>query len=112
MCSGIGFIISAFTLSIGTSVVENLIFLFFEKLGASNTICAISVVVTVVFEIPIFHFSSELLNMYGAANLQIVACIAYVIRVVGYTFIPKDHVVLVLFFEPLHGVTYACSKTS
>jgi len=44
--------------------------------------------------------------------LQKAACLAYIIRVVGYTFIPKDHVILVLLLEPLHGVTYGLAKTS
>jgi MFS family permease len=110
--AGIGFIISFITLNMGVSVVENLIFLFFEKLGGSNSVCGASVVVTVIFEIPIFQYSSKLLDMYGAEALQKVACFAYVIRVVGYTFIPQDHAVLVLLLEPLHGLTYACAKTA
>lgn len=110
---GIGFMISIITLSIGTSVVENLIFLFFQdELGGSNSICGVSILVTVIFEVPIFHFSSRLLNRYGKDTLQKVACFAYVVRVVGYTLIPKEYVALVLLFEPLHGVTYACSKTA
>jgi len=49
----------------------------------------------------------------GAEVLQIIACLAYIVRVVGYTFIPKNHIVLpLLLLEPLHGVTYACSQTS
>ena len=110
--TGIGFIISTITLSMGTSIVENLIFLFFDKLGASNTTCGTSVAVTVLFEVPIFQYSTILLQTYGAENLQKVACLAYVIRVVGYTFIPKDHVIFILLLEPLHGVTYACAKSS
>ena len=111
-CAGAGFIVSTITLNMGTSIVENLIFLYFQELGASNTICGFSIVVTVLFEIPIFQYSSQLLGMFGAEALQKIACVAYVFRVVGYTFIPKDHVALVLLFEPLHGVTYACAKTS
>jgi len=89
-----------------------LIFLFFETLGGSNFICGLTVVVTVVFEIPIFHFAPKLLDFFGTENLQVIASLAYVIRAVGYTFVPKEHVSLVLLFEPLHGITYACSKTS
>ena len=111
-CTACGFIISAMTLNMGTSVVESLIFLFFESLGGSYAICGLSVVVTVVFEIPIFHYAPRLLAYFGAEALQKIACLAYITRVVGYTYIPKDHMALVLFFEPLHGVTYACSKTS
>lgn len=108
-----GFMISTISLCMGTSVVENLVFLFFQnELGGSNTICGVSILVTVIFEVPIFQFSAKLLSKYGQETLQKVACLAYVVRVVGYTFIPKEYVALVLLFEPLHGVTYACSKTA
>jgi len=113
--TGFGFLLCAFCLNMGTSVVENLIFLFFESLGGTNspfTICGLSVLVTVLFEIPIFHYSPILLAYFGAEILQIIACLAYVTRVVGYTYVPQDHMALVLFFEPLHGVTYGCSKLS
>jgi len=110
--SACGFIISSISLNMGTSVVENLIFLYFESLGGTNTICGLTVVVTVLFEIPIFHYAPHLLAYFGAATMQKIACFAYIIRVVGYTFVPQDHMALVLLFEPLHGVTYACSKTS
>merc|ERR1711884_46530 len=109
---GTGFLISAILLSMGTSVVENLIFLFFESLGASYTLCGFSVLVTVVFEIPIFYFAPRLLDRIGPMMLQNIACITYIVRVIGYTFIPNKQSALVLLFEPLHGVTYACSKTS
>eukprot|EP00546_Thalassionema_frauenfeldii_P007940 CAMPEP_0178932354 /NCGR_PEP_ID=MMETSP0786-20121207/22539_1 /TAXON_ID=186022 /ORGANISM="Thalassionema frauenfeldii, Strain CCMP 1798" /LENGTH=247 /DNA_ID=CAMNT_0020609573 /DNA_START=606 /DNA_END=1346 /DNA_ORIENTATION=- len=108
-----GFVICNFFLAMGMSVVESLIFLFFEQgLGSSNTLCGLTVLVTVVFEIPIFHYAPKLLERYGLEILQQIACLAYVTRVVGYTFVPKNHVALILLFEPLHGVTYACSKTS
>jgi len=113
--TGFGFLLCAFCLNMGTSVVENLIFLFFESLGGTNspfTICGLSVLVTVLFEIPIFHYSPILLAYFGAEILQIIACLAYVTRVVGYTYVPQDHMAFVLFFEPLHGVTYGCSKLS
>uniref|UniRef100_A0A7S2N1P0 Major facilitator superfamily associated domain-containing protein n=1 Tax=Helicotheca tamesis TaxID=374047 RepID=A0A7S2N1P0_9STRA len=108
----VGYILSSFTLSMGTSVVESLIFLFFESLGSSSTMCGLTVVVTVVFEIPIFQMSPKLLELFGPEKLQEIACLAYITRVVGYTFIPKNRMWMVLFLEPLHGVTYACAKTS
>jgi Na+/melibiose symporter-like transporter len=111
--SSLGFLFSATTLCMGTSVVENLIFLFFEEtLGGTNFQCGLTVVVTVIFEIPIFHYAPKILLAFGYQSMQKVACIAYITRVIGYTFIPRDKMYLVLFLEPLHGVTYACSKTA
>jgi len=110
--SKIGFLASLIALNIGTSVVENLIFLYFENLGTSYTICGVSVLVTVVFEIPVFYFAPQILDRVGPEMMQKVACLAYIVRVLGYTFIPKDYGALVLLLEPLHGVTYGCAKTS
>ena len=111
--TALGFLFSAITLCMGTSIVESLIFLYFEQdLGGSNTVCGVTVVVTVLFEIPLFYYAPRLLQRYGPQTLQQVACVAYIVRVVGYTFIPEGYILLVLFLEPLHGITYACSKTS
>lgn len=39
-----------------------------------------------------------------------ISALAYTTRVVGYTLVPNEWLVLVL--EPLHGVTFACLKTA
>lgn len=109
---GVGFLFAICCLSMGTSVVESLVFLFFEFLGGSNTLCGITVALTVMFEIPIFQIAPWLLQWVGAGPLQLVAGLSYIVRVVGYTLIPKNHIAFVLLLEPLHGVTYACSQTS
>ena len=109
---GIGFIFSKFTLNMGTSVVEQLIFLFFNYLGSSNTMCGLTVAVTVMFEIPIFEYAPEMLKRFGLGILLQISSLAYIVRVVGYSIIPKQYPALVLLLEPLHGVTYACSKAS
>lgn len=109
---GASFVLCFFTLNSGTSVVENIIFLFFDELGGSNTFCGITVAVTVMFEIPIFHYASSILQIIGEAGIQQIACLAYVLRVIGYSLIPKNHMISILFLEPLHGVTYAFSQTS
>mmetsp|Transcript_4930 Transcript_4930/g.14060 ORF Transcript_4930/g.14060 Transcript_4930/m.14060 type:complete len:289 (-) Transcript_4930:104-970(-) len=107
-----GYIVSSIALSMGTSIVNNLIFLFFRELGGSNTVCGLTVVVTVLFEVPIFQMAPQLLQRFGVVGLQELACLAYITRVLGYTFIPQHKVLLVLLLEPLHGVTYAFAKTS
>ena len=109
---GMGFMISYFTLMMGVAVVEQLIFIFFDSLGSSNTMCGLTVFVTVMFEIPLFHYAPFLLDTFGSGLLMYVACFAYVTRVIGYTLIPDHQPYWVLLLEPLHGVTYACAKTS
>lgn len=98
-------------LTMGTSIVENLVFLFFrDSLDSSYTTCGVSVAVTVLFEIPIFQYSKSLLRMFGRRGLLVIACAAYIVRVVGYTVAPSAWWVLLL--EPMHGVTFGCACTA
>lgn len=107
----IAFLVLITVLSMGTSIVENLVFLMFtNSLGASNFICGVTVVVTVVFEIPVFYFSNSILAYFGSIPLLCIATLSYAVRVVGYTLIPKSTDWEILFLEPLHGVTFGCSK--
>jgi Na+/melibiose symporter-like transporter len=109
---GSAFMLAIFCSSIGTAVVESLIFLYFEVLGSSFTLCALTVLLTVVFEIPIFHVAPKLLKTYGSTKMLLMACVCYMTRVVGYSMVPKGQPWWVLLFEPLHGITYACASLS
>ena len=103
------FFLLVFSLGIGTTLVESLVFLYFsEDLHASNLVCGVSVVVTVVFEFPLFYFSDTVLARTNVHVLNVIAVVAYVVRVVVYTLVPSPWFVLLV--EPLHGVTYACHK--
>lgn len=102
----VSYCVAMFTLYIGMSVVENLIFLYFEFLGGSYSMCGITVAVTVLFELPLFHYAPEVLRqLKSPVWLFQFGCIAYVIRVVGYSIIPIHHPYWTLILEPLHGVT-------
>lgn len=106
------FMLCLFILSFGQAIVDSLVFLFFETLDSSYTMMGITVVFTVAFEIPIFQIAPTLLQRSNAGILLLVASASYVVRVLGYASIPKGHMAYVLLLEPLHGVTYACSKTA
>lgn len=102
------FLVDVFFLGAGMAVVEGLLFLFFSNtLGASNTLLGATVIMTVIFEIPIFAVSEKVMKCLSPMQLMICAHLAYVVRVFGYTFVPSSMPGLVLLFEPLHGVTYA-----
>ena len=108
----ITFIFSLFALFIGMSVVESLIFLYFEFLGGTNAMFGVTVVVTVMFELPLFHYAPNVLKSLGTQKMFQLGCLAYIVRVIGYSFIPQSHPYLVLFYEPLHGVTIAFANTA
>ncbi|KAL7492377.1 hypothetical protein ACHAWT_003901 [Skeletonema menzelii] len=97
-----------FSLALGISIVDNLAFIFFDTLGSSNTMNGLTVVFTVLFEVPIFYLAPRFLQKHGPGKLLLAAGIAYVVRVIGYTIAP--HMSIVLLLETLHGVSYAGGK--
>lgn len=103
-----------FWLAVGMSTVEYLLFLYFvNDLKASNFLCGITVVVTVMIEIPLFAYAPRILSRLGESNVTIIGAFAFIIRMVGYCVIPSAW--FVLFLEPLHGVTIAtveCASVS
>lgn len=105
------FFILIFTVSIGMMVVQNLQFLYFvDELSASNLICGIAVIITVLFEMPLFGIAPTLLRHLGPEWLTIYAALAYAFRAIGYSMVPSAWVAL--FLEPLHGVTFAALQTA
>ena len=72
------FIALLFALSIGMSVVENLI-LYFEFLGGSTMMCGLTVCVTVLFVLPLFHYAPDFLEQLGSTNMLQLGCLAYVV---------------------------------
>lgn len=98
-------------LSSGVTAVTMLQFLYFHnELHASGLVCGIAVVITVLFEAPLFAKASHLLKTYGIETMILVASFSYGIRSIGYSIVPKGWYVLLL--EPLHGVTFACLQTA
>lgn len=100
-----------FWISAGMSLVESLLFLFLQQdLHASNFVCGLSVVITVIFEVPLFAVTPILLRRFGAPGLAILGCVCYIVRAFAYTLVPNAWALLL--FEPLHGVTYAAVSTA
>ena len=105
------FLITCAVLSGAVSCVTNLLFLFMKDgLGSSNVLCGASVIVTVVFEIPIFVVARRVQKVLRVRGLVVVAMLAYILRGAGYSLVPRAHPFLILALEPLHGVTYGCIK--
>eukprot|EP01083_Nonionella_stella_P078495 214871_1 len=108
----IAFFVAYFLLNVGFAVIENLVFLFYQAvLGSSFTMCGISVLFTIVLEIPVFYASPTLLHSLGPGNMLILACAAYVFRTIGYVLVPKMGLI-VFALDLLHGITYACAQSA
>jgi MFS family permease len=106
------FVFCVFCLAIGQILVDSLVFLLFEELGSSYTTMGWTVVLTILFEVPIFAAAPFLLELLGTSILLLLASVCYVVRVLAYSAIPEGRVLYALLVEPLHGVTYACSQTA
>ncbi|GAB0492155.1 hypothetical protein MMPV_003415 [Pyropia vietnamensis] len=92
-------------LNVGTALVENLAFLFWVgDLHATNTLCGVAVVITIIFEVPLFAISPWLSRHLSAPAMLLTAMVCYCIRVAVYVNISDPR--YVLFVEPLHGVTF------
>eukprot|EP01084_Bolivina_argentea_P183846 317177_1 len=107
-----GFIFFGNLLLFGTCMafVENYLFLFLlNYFNASTVLCGLTIVMMVVGEVPMFHWSKLLLNKIGIIGLLSIAHFAYIIRCVGYTLLPQTtyYSWFILFIEPLHGLTFA-----
>ena len=111
-CAGSSSLFLSLRFCLLSLVVDNLVFIFFEYLGSSYTVMGLTVLLTVSFEIPIFRLAPRLLERLGSGKLLLVASTCYIVRAVGYSCIPKGHILYVLVLEPLHGITYACSQVS
>lgn len=102
------FLAIMFLSHIGMVLVENLVFLYFvDDLKLSYFLCGVSVVVTVAFELPLFHYSDKLLKLFGYDWLIVIGLVTYSVRVMIYTLIPEEHKSWILSVEWMHGVTIA-----
>lgn len=107
------FLAEVAVLGAGVALVESFLFVYLENdLGASALLCGGTVGVTVTFSVPIFLNSAFLLRTIGHDGLFLLAEVAYVVRVFGYTFLTPSTVRNVYLLEVLHGVTYACAWTA
>lgn len=102
------FLIEIFIMGAAVALVERLLFVYIKNdLEGSTTLCGLSVMVNVLFELPVFHFASKILDTLGHNGCFIVAYFCYFVRVWAYTFLTKDNVWLLLPIESLHGFTFA-----
>ena len=91
------------------AIVETFLFVYLQNdLNTSTELCGYTVGVTVLLELPIFHFSDYLLSKLGHDFLFIASMLAYSMRVFGYTFLSPETAHWVLALEFLHGITFAC----
>ena len=78
------FFINMAAIGAGFSMVEGMLFLLLQELHASTLLCGLSVVVTVIFELPIFHYAKSFLAKFGTRKVILLGQAAWVVRAVFY----------------------------
>jgi len=107
------FLLTLFSISMGSALVEGLVFMYFRNgLHLSNFLMGITVMITVSFEIPLFFIGPVLSRTMGFTYMMIVGLLSYSIRVFVYTLATPDDIMILLLVEPLHGVTYTLIQMS
>jgi PPP family 3-phenylpropionic acid transporter len=102
-------LLQVITIGCGMALVDTFLFLYLQNdLGASTKLCGLTVGITVLMELPIFHYSQFLLERVGHDALFCISMAAYAVRVFGYTFLTETTIYWILPLEILHGITFAC----
>lgn len=113
--SGLVFIIVVLVSASGMVLVEGLSFLFFvEELHFDYFELGILVLITVLFELPLFYYAGVLTEKLGIDNLLFIGLMSYSSRVFIYTILTPEYKFAVIAVEWLHGVTIAavtCART-
>lgn len=104
------FFVNVTVVGAGFAMVEGMLFLLLQEMGASTLLCGLSVVVTVVFELPIFTYAKPILERLGVRRMILLGQVAWVIRAAFYANLYSAWAVLLI--EPLHGVTFALVWTA
>lgn len=100
-----------FWLAVAIAAVENLLFVYLvSSIGASNTLCGLTIILTVTFEIPVYFLATNILRRVSTGMVFVIGACALFVRMVGYSRATNGwHILMV---EPLHGVTFALSDAA
>jgi PPP family 3-phenylpropionic acid transporter len=104
------FLFTVFVFGIGSSVIQNFLFLYMNDLEASKTLMGLSLMFATLSELPVLYFSDRLLSRFGATGMVILSMSFLVLRLLAYSFIRNP--LMVLPIQLLHGPTYSAMWVS
>jgi MFS_1 like family len=99
------FLSSMLLMGIGANTISNFLFLYLDELGAPDVLLGLTLLVMVSTEIAFFIVSDRVIASIGTEACILSAMLAFVVRVVAYSFVTNPW--FVLPFEALHGLTFA-----
>lgn len=93
----------------GATTLQSLLLIFLKDLGAPDWLEGTALTVATVAELPVFHYSSNLIGWekMGAPGLLVVSIIAFIVRANLVALLQNPYWVLPL--QLFHGFTYAGS---
>lgn len=97
------------------ALVETFLFIYLQRdfVGANTDLFGLCVAVMCTFELPVFYYIQHAIDKVSLTTLLSGCHMVFAFRVFAYSMLPFDHPWLVLFIEPLHGITsaamWACS---
>ena len=99
------FLVAVFLGGMSMAMISNFLFLYMDDLHAGEALMGLSLTVATLSEIPVMFFSEPLIRRWGAKGLLNLALLAYVVRLLAYSFIRLPW--LVLPIQLLHGPTFS-----
>ena len=96
---------NSFVMGTLVALVECYLFLFISSSfpSSSNGFLGLCTLVMTLSEVPVFLKEDFLVRRVGTTNLQTLAHIMYVGRVLSYSYIPESKLYIFLLLEPSHG---------
>ncbi|RNF23865.1 MFS transporter, PPP family, 3-phenylpropionic acid transporter [Trypanosoma cruzi] len=98
------FLITLCFMGMGYAIINTFLFIFLYSIDAPTILLGLSVIMTVVVEIPLFRSSKHVHEYFTDRQLLCMSIFVWAVRVTGYSFLYNPWFVLCL--EPLHGLTF------
>ena len=72
---------------------------------ASTFLCGLTILITIIPEVPVFYYASSILSYLGESGSLIVAYLCYIFRVYGYTLLTPESVWWILGLVSVFQIT-------
>jgi hypothetical protein len=77
-------------LHIAAGVIGEFLFLFLQDLGGSETLMGLTLSVTCVAEVPVFHFQPQLLKLVSVHTMLHIVMWTYMLRMALYALVSEN----------------------
>eukprot|EP00798_Chlamydomonas_sp_ICE-L_P021540 gene21541-28532_t len=106
------FLFTSLVMGTGFGIISTYLFLMLQEMGSSDFLMGLTLTVTVMLEVPVFHYMGDMIKWFGCKKRGVERlldiCLAtYVVRLLFYSVLPfLVNPYYVLPAELLHGITF------